>query len=150
MCYPIGYGQSTAVQWSRPVALARSQCSFLQGIPLSQLWESSFPGAAAVKYIPLQQAWMSYAPAVSQRRSVSTTTILVQRICILFLPNSSAAHPFKSMKGATKFALAWIEYSTASSSEKPGKPCQCCLPFPKRSKFFCSDMSCWILTVVSY
>lgn len=143
-------GKTPLSNQADPVVLARSQSSFLQGILLSLLQESSFPGAAAVQNIALQQAWKSYALEVSQRSSVSTTTILVQRIRILFLPNSSAAHPFKPMKGATKFALAWIEYSILSSSEKLGRERSSCLPFPKRSKFFCSDMSCWILMVAGY
>lgn len=92
----------------------------------------------------------SYALAVSQRSSVSTTTIPVQRIRILFLPNSFAARPFKPMKGATKCALARTEYSRASSPEKPGRERHSCLPCPKRSKFFCSDMSRWIPTVAGY
>lgn len=143
-------GKTPLSNQADPVVLERSRSSFLQGMPLSLLRESSFPAAAAVQNIALQQAWKSYALAVSQRSSVSTTTIPVQRIRILFLPNSFAARPFKPMKGATKCALARTEYSRASSPEKPGRERHSCLPCPKRSKFFCSDMSRWIPTVAGY
>lgn len=149
MCCPTRYGQNTSAQSSRSCCPGKKSELISAGNTSFLASGEQFPRSCG-------RAEYCFAAGVKVLRSCRVT----EELSIYynhpstenphFISNSSAAHPFKQMKGATKFALAWREYSIASSSEKLGRERYSCLPFPKRSKFFCSDMSRPILTVAGY